>query len=229
MENKLIMWDIDGTIMFCGSSGTIALNKTIKELYGIENAFERAGIGQAMDAVLLDRILNEFSISEPDLNAILSLYASNLSELLRDNPDVKTLPGVTLILDAIEQHPYLFNGILTSNFKLGAHSKLSAVKLLNYFHVGGYGDTFGEKWDAALICQSEAEQQYGVVFKPKNVFIIGDSKYDIICARRLGMTSIGVATGWTDYETLLESEPDYLFSDLGDFRKILQILEGTEA
>ncbi len=229
MENKLILWDIDGTLMYCGSNGTLALNHTIRELYGIEDAFEKAGIGQAMDAVILDRIIKSSRISNADYNEIQKVYARKLSEILVVNPDKRVLPGVVKLLEQIEEHTHLYNGILTSNFKLGAQTKLKAVDLLDYFAVGGYGDDFGEKWDAALLGLNEAEAHYGVTFKPENVYIIGDSQYDISCARRLGMKSIGVATGWTDFETLAESQPDYLFHDLSDYDKIIKLFEESHS
>jgi len=227
MENKLILWDIDGTLMFCGSDGTQALNTTINKLYGIEDAFERAGIGQAMDATILSRIISHFGIVDADLTQILSDYAGHLAEVLRKNPDKRVLPGILNLLESIEAHPSLYNGILTSNFKLGAHTKLESVGLLDYFKIGGYGDSPGEKWDAALIGLGEAEQHYGLIFKPEQVFIIGDSQYDIACARRLGMKSIAVATGWTDYDTLAAANPDYLFHDLSDYKRILDLFEET--
>ena len=56
LNKHLIFWDIDGTIMHCGSDGTKALT-TFFQLYGIENAFTKVGIGSAMDSVILDRIM----------------------------------------------------------------------------------------------------------------------------------------------------------------------------
>lgn len=224
MENKLILWDIDGTLMYCGSDGTRALNETIKGLFGIEDAFARAGIGQALDSVILERIISAFGLVDADITEILQVYIQNLTVILEKNPDKRVLPGIVRLLDYIEECPNLFNGILTSNFKLGAHTKLRAVDLLNYFKVGGYGDIKGEKWDAALVGLASADAHYGMAFKRENTLIIGDSSYDISCARRLGMKSIAVATGWTDYKTLADSDPDYLFHDLSDFDSVVSIL-----
>ena len=43
----------------------------------------------------------------------------------------------------------------------------------------------------------------------ENIYIIGDSIYDIECARRIEAVSIGVATGWAEYGMLQSKEPDY--------------------
>ncbi len=224
MANKLILWDVDGTLMHCGSNGTMALNKTFREIYGIENAFEKAGIGRAMDAVILDCILESFSIADADREGIMSAYISNLEEILRYNESKRVMPGVRELLDYIDKHPALFNGLLTSNFRIGARTKLDSVMISGYFNVGGFGDIRGEKWDAALAGIEEAESHFGVSFTKRDVFVIGDSAYDIECAKRLGAVSVGVATGWTDIDTLKSYEPDHLFSDLSDFEKVVRII-----
>jgi len=224
MKKRLIFWDIDGTLMYCGSNGTMALNKTFRDIYGIEDAFEKAGIGRAMDAVILENIFEGFRIPDPDREGVMARYIANLGEILKQNEQKRVMPGVPQLLDYIDRHPSLFNGILTSNFRLGAWTKLDSVDILGYFKVGGFGDIIGEKWDAALRGVMEAERFFGVSFHRSDVIIIGDSAYDIECAKRLGMISIGVATGWTDYETLGSHEPDYLFHDLTDYSKIIDII-----
>jgi phosphoglycolate phosphatase-like HAD superfamily hydrolase len=112
--------------------------------------------------------------------------------------------------------------LLTSNLRIGAETKLKSVGLDRYFHVGGFGDDYGEKWDAALKGIREAEDRFGVKFENENIYIIGDSIYDIECAKRIEVVSIGVATGWAEYEMLKSEEPDYLYEDLSDWKKLIQ-------
>jgi phosphoglycolate phosphatase len=228
MTDKLVLWDIDGTLMFCGSNGTLALNKTFQDLYGIDDAFEKASIGKAMDAVILESIIENCRIPDPDRRLIIKAYGNNLKEILQSNEDKRVLPGIKELLDLIERHPSIYNGILTSNFRAGAMIKLESVHLDYYFKVGGFGDFYGEKWDAALIGVQEAELCFLKTFSPENVYIIGDSVYDIKCAHTLGMRSIGVATGWTGHDALFKEGPDHLFYDLQDYEKVFDIL-GSDA
>ena len=44
--SKLILWDIDGTLIHCGSDGRKALNRTFLELYKIEDAFGSSDSGE---------------------------------------------------------------------------------------------------------------------------------------------------------------------------------------
>lgn len=219
---KLILWDLDGTLMHCGADGTKALNETFRKLYGVEDAFSKAGIGHAMDAVILDRIMESNKLDKKELEKVKDEYIVILGEILSRNPNKRILPGVRELLEHIHGSDGSFNALLTSNLRIGAETKLKSVGLDRYFHVGGFGDDYGEKWDAALKGIREAEDQFGVKFENENIYIIGDSIYDIECAKRIEVVSIGVATGWAEYEMLKDKGPDYLYEDLSDWKKLIQ-------
>lgn len=228
MDNKLILWDIDGTLMYCGSNGTQALNETFYQLYGIDNAFSGGGIGGAMDSIILDNIMEKHSISKNDKEEIMSLYIQLLENILSQNEEKKILPGIKELLEYIKNDPYIYGCILTSNFKVGAEVKLKSLGLSDYFSTGGYGDIYGEKWHAAISAIKETEQFYRINFKKDNIYIIGDTWYDIECARKLGIKSIAVATGWVDYDRLKDHGSDYLFEDLSQYQDMIRIIENRK-
>jgi phosphoglycolate phosphatase-like HAD superfamily hydrolase len=145
---------------------------------------------------------------------------------LEQNNDKRVLPGVLELLDLLNHHPKVINALLTSNLKVGAHSKLNALGLGGYFDMGGYGDEPGDKWDAAERCIELAEHQNGTLFQREKIFLIGDSCYDIIAANKCGIMSIAVATGWADADSLQGCHPDYFFPDLSDTKRVLSIITG---
>jgi len=219
---KLILWDLDGTLMHCGADGTRALNETFRKLYGLEDAFSKAGIGHAMDAVILDRIMEINKLDKGEIGRVTSEYIGILDLILSKNPNKKILPGVREVLEHIDGSENNFNALLTSNLRRGAETKLKSVGLDQFFQVGGFGDDYGEKWDAAIKGIREAEEYYSANFKKENIYIIGDSIYDIECAKKIEVVSISVATGWVEYEMLKNKEPDYLYEDLSDWKKLIQ-------
>lgn len=208
--------------MHCGADGTKALNEAFRKLYGVEDAFTKAGIGHAMDAVILDRIMESNGLDKEGLDRVKEEYVASLDSILSRNPNKRILPGVRELLEHIDGSENSFNALLTSNLRIGAETKLKSVGLDRFFQVGGFGDDYGEKWDAALKGIREAEDYYGVTFDKENIYIIGDSIYDIECARKIEVVSIGVATGWAGYEMLKSREPDYLYEDLSDWKQIIQ-------
>ncbi len=222
---KLILWDIDGTLLHCGSDGRKALNRTFRELYGIEDAFGSSDIGGAMDSMILEGIMSSHGIGKEQLPEIIRRYQKVLADVLYNNKEKRVLPGIPLILDVIHRSSEAENALLTSNLRVGAMTKLNSVGLDHYFTFGGFGDEPGEKWDAAETCIRAAEELHKTLYLKSRIYLIGDSVYDILCAQKLGITSIAVGTGWADEESLLACNPNYYFPDLSDTDQVLKTIQ----
>lgn len=220
----LIFWDIDGTLMYCGADGTTALNKTFEELYDIKDAFKKAGIGHAMDSVILDKIMNRFEIPENDLIRIQTRYIEILDDILEKDENKKALPGIRELIYYGERKGHV-NSLLTSNMKAGAYAKLKSVGLDGHFISGGFGDIKGEKWDIAEIAVAEIEVLTSRKFEPEEIIMIGDSTYDIETSRKLGYHMISVSTGWTDEQDLIDADPDVLFESFSDADAVMDVIE----
>jgi phosphoglycolate phosphatase-like HAD superfamily hydrolase len=225
---KLIFWDIDGTLLYCGAAGSRALRRTFLELYGLEDAFEGLTVGWSMDGTVLARVFERFGIPPSDLAKIEKNYAENLRTTLADEPRRCVLPGVrALLADARCTH-----SLLTSNLRIGADIKLASVGLLldgagcPFFVGGGFGDMQGEKWDAAEHARQEIEALTGAGIAPDEVTLIGDAVYDVETARRCGYRIICVGTGFTPGERLQAEAPDAYFADLSDTEAVCAFLFG---
>ena len=222
--NSLVFWDIDGTLMHCGSDGTKALNATFLELFGVADAFSAAPIGASMDSVLIGGIMRSFGIAQGELSRIHEHYRKTLKRILAEDKKKQVLPGVLPLLKKIDREPHYRNALLTSNLRIGALTKLESVGLHEFFAFGGFGDEPGEKWDAAERCIRHAAETCGTTFSRDQIWLIGDSAYDVSCARFLGIRSIAVATGWMSREELLASGPDHFFDDLTETERVLETL-----
>lgn len=225
---KLILWDIDGTLMHCGSLGSQALNETFKTLYDIEDAFRSVEIGTALDSEFMDFIMKKYTIKD-EKAVIINKYVAILKTLLKEDTKKSVLPGILEILnldipwgETGEQG--IYHSLLTSNFKAGARVKLEALGLDSYFKTGGYGDIEGTKIECAHVSISQAEDFYGVSFNPEDIYVVGDSASDIMAAKGIGATSISVLTGWMSKEALEPYEPDYILKDLSCLQDFLGII-----
>lgn len=222
---KLIFWDIDGTLLHCGSDGRKALNRTFKELYCIGDAFGSSDIGGAMDSMILDSIMKSHGIPSDQLREIIAHYQGVLKDVLKHNLEKRILPGIPELLYVIDQSNVAANALLTSNLRIGAMTKLESLGIDHYFDLGGFGDEPGEKWDAAEGCLRQVEEIYGTVLLRENIFLIGDSVYDMVSAQKMGIKSIAVGTGWGEKKDLLACNPNYYFEDLNDTKKVLEALD----
>ena len=103
--HKLILWDIDGTLLHCGSDGRKALNRTFFELYGISDAFGGSDIGGAMDSMILEGIMKSHVIEKDQLPTVIRHYQTVLADILHNNEQKRVLPGVPVLLEAIHTRP----------------------------------------------------------------------------------------------------------------------------
>lgn len=219
---KLILWDIDGTLINCGNDGTKALNITFKDLYDVEDAFSKVGIGSKMDYDIIHEIMWKNRIPADNYEKISRYYCESLKQVLDKDNDKKILEGVVELLEFINSSKTLEQALITSNMKSGAVIKLKTMGLYKYFidKKSGFGDESGEKWH---VCEKLLEH-YGFTDTRENVFIIGDGAYDIETSKKLGIKSIAVATGWTVREKLKSFQPDHFFENLKDTVALKNIL-----
>ncbi len=223
-NNKLVLWDIDGTLMHCGSCGRDALNITLEKMYGIDNAFSHAKIGATSDVEIINSIFEYYKICKKDISKLKEIYEITLKDVLSTYESNIILPGILDILDYIKLNKSIDNGLMTSNFRVGAYTKLKSLNLEKYFKNGGFGDIGNNKIDILENAINDLEKACKKEFKKSNIYVVGDTPFDIRAAKYHNVKSIAVATGFSKYDNLLKEKPDYIFKDLSDFKDMISIL-----
>jgi phosphoglycolate phosphatase-like HAD superfamily hydrolase len=94
-----------------------------------------------------------------------------------------------------------------------------------YFKFCLYGTEVKTRADMVRLAISKATEMTGHDFKNKEIVVIGDSVRDIECGKLFNALTIAVATGFHTRAQLLAAKPDYLFTDLRDYKKILAAIE----
>lgn len=179
------------------------------------------------DMLILYESLMPTGFSEKDIKSKLDLlkrnYFAALQRLIQEY-DVEIMPGIPQILELLSRRSDIVLGLLTGNFSDGAQIKLSRVNLFDYFTIGVFGDDTEQRNDMPLIARQKIADYLYSDIAFRDIFIIGDTQYDIECARKWDAPSIAVGTGWTDEEDLLSHEPDFYFRDLSDTNAVLEII-----
>ncbi len=210
---KLLLFDIDGTLLKPLGVGKRAFMKSFEKRFGnITNIPDFAYDG-LLDIEIVNKCLELLGvcISEEEKRLIIEDYVDNLKEEIPKRKEEWLCPNVPEILKKAERNFAL--SIVTGNVKEAAQLKLSSTGLFRYFPAGAYGDDADERWKLIGIAIRKSEEHYKVAFDLNNVFMIGDSVKDILAAKKNGVKSVSVATGLISYEKLKEKEPDYLFKD----------------
>ncbi|MEA1974624.1 MAG: HAD hydrolase-like protein [Bacillota bacterium] len=211
---KLLIWDIDGTLLSCKGAGRISLNKTFKDDYDIENAFDNIEMAGKMDINILKSILDKNKIDEYEINDIIYKYGLNLRRQLEENSNLEILPNVKINLQNSQNDNRIYNVIASGNSEVGGILKLKKAKIHEHFKIGSYGNNF--EYRACLVRNAIniAKFTYDINFSHDNIYMIGDTPDDIIAGKDNNIKTVALATGGYSYDMLKEIEPDYLFEEL---------------
>lgn len=212
MKPVLLIWDIDGTLMSSKGIGRRAMNNAFKGLYNIDDGFAKVEMSGRLDYQIVKDALRHHDISEYNISNFYKAYENELKKEISEDKSAQVISGIIDILEAKKYNVYHVLG--TGNCEIGARLKLNHVGLDHYFSLGGFGDEDCDRWEIIKKAYIKAQENYGVYFDLEDVYVIGDTPYDIECAKILGFKSIAVATGSHSYNQLREYESDFLLEKL---------------
>jgi phosphoglycolate phosphatase len=226
---KLILFDVDGTLVLSGGAGVRAMNRAFEALGGVGDAF--AGVrmaGRTDQAIVLD-VLSRLGLSldESWHRRFRETYFACLrEEIEHPAPEKRMMPGIRPLLDALVARDDVWMGLLTGNFEEGARIKLAHFDLAGYFAWGAFAEDSADRNALVPIALARAAEQGAPGFARDRVFVVGDTPLDVACARAAGVRAIAVATGPYDTGTLRASGADAVFADLSDGAAFLQAIAG---
>lgn len=225
---KTVLFDIDGTILNCNSAGRASLIEATKEVFGTIGRMDKLDFQGKTDPLILQESLEIMGFSQKDIEEktgdLKERYFHHLAENIHKY-EVILFPGVKEILEKLSEKKNIFLGLLTGNFKRSARIKLDSHNLNHFFDFGAFGDDAPLRNLLPQVARTRVEEKYMRDVDFSDTYIIGDTIYDVRCAKYAGAVSIAVGTGWGTTDRLLEEKPDYFFEDLKDINLFMNILE----
>ncbi len=225
MKPILLVWDIDGTLINPNRSGRTAMDKAFHIAYGIENAFDGIRMSGRLDGVIVRDALKKHNIPDTNIYSFYDTYCKTLETITSSENPIQLLPGVEEILSNSENLNKFYHVLGTGNLEKGARIKLNSHDLNKFFTTGGFGDENLQRWEIISKAISEAEKCFDIEFKKENIYVIGDTPFDIESGKILGVKTIAVATGSHTFEELIKNKADFTFESLEDTARFLQIFE----
>lgn len=225
---RLILFDIDETMISSDGAGRRAIGRALADLFEIDPSKITMRMSGRTDPQILSEIFKAAGKDEKEFEArrdeMFDHYISILGEEIKKANRYIIHEGVVELLDALEVHERAYLGLLTGNIERGARMKLERFDLNKYFPMGAYGSDSGDRMELPEIATTRARAHYNVEFDPEQVVIVGDSIYDVLCAKGYGAKSIAVNTGVTSRQELEETDPDHLFDTLKDTRALVDAI-----
>jgi phosphoglycolate phosphatase len=226
---KLVIFDIDGTLLLTGGAGKAAFDRVFAKLYGIKGAWRDIHPDGRTDPSLIrelfEKNLGRRPRPEEEMQVTLA-YAAAMAEEVPRSERFRLLPGVLQLLEILQQRGLALLGLATGNFESTAGHKLRHAKLDHFFHFGGYGSDHAERPELTKVAVERGLQRLGRRVSPEEILLVGDTVHDVDCGRRLGLTTVAVATGSTSRKVLEAARADFVVDSFGCLEEILPIFEG---
>ena len=226
---KLVLFDIDGTLLLSDGAGRRAIHRALIEVYGDTGPQDYHFDGKT-DRQIVRELMRLAGHADDHIDAgmdrLIARYLDCLTEELQ-RPDKRAyaLPGVPALLDALEARSDVILGLLTGNVEPGARAKLAAAGLdFNRFRVGAFGSDHEHRPELPAIARDRASDSLGIDISGSAMVVIGDTPADLTCGQTLGAAAIGVATGRYSVAELRRHDPAAVFDNLADTDAVVQAI-----
>ncbi|MEY2487910.1 MAG: phosphoglycolate phosphatase [Verrucomicrobiota bacterium] len=225
IQRRLLLFDIDGTLIHAAGAGLRSLTLALAERFGIDDDLGDIEIAGMTDSSIVVSILNKHAIPATNENvaAFLDTYVHFLSLELPRRAGL-LLPGVLELLKKLKTRTHVVLALLTGNVSRGAQLKLEHYGVWHFFEFGAFADDHHDRNQLGPFARARAREKHGYEFEASAIDVIGDTPRDIACGKAFGARTIAIATGSWPRAELAAHEPDFLFDDLSNVDEIIHAL-----
>ena len=213
---RLVLFDVDGTLVHTGRAGSQAFAKTFATEFKAHDGIEKIKFAGRTDVSLVREFFDIHNIpaTPENFERFFTRFVFWLDHIVaRSNGEI--CRGVPEFLDGLRelpQPPVL--GLLTGNIRLGAEIKLRRYGLWDHFETGGFADDHEDRDHIAAAAFARGRRLLGQDLQPQEIIVIGDTPFDIRCGKFIGARVLAVATGGAKLDELKKHSPDWAVEDL---------------
>ncbi len=212
---KLLLFDIDGTLLKPIYSGRQHIEEVLEKLCGTVISTEGIAFSGRTDPQIFGDTLELAGYSASEINDLLPDALKLYSDVATYAPEeVELIMGIPELLESLKANQNVQLALLTGNIRVTAYRKLSVAKVDHLFPFGAFGSDHADRAQLPEIARIQALKYCGKPFTGEDIVIIGDSVHDITCGRNIGALSVAVATGFTSYHDLMSENPGVLLHDM---------------
>ena len=232
--SRLILWDIDGTLLQSGDAGRDVFEVAVRRVLERDLApevFAQVRMGGKTDPQIAREVLLIAEVADDDVDRHLPAVLRELEAELagaadRIRRDGRVLPGVEAVLERLAGDEGVFQTVLTGNLAANAAVKLGAFGLERWLdlEVGAYGSDHHDRRELVAIGLAKVERVRGERFLPEETWVVGDTPRDFECARAGGARCLLVASGGGSYEDLSALGAEAVLPDLSATEDVVSLL-----
>jgi phosphoglycolate phosphatase len=227
---RLLLWDIDGTLL---STGTIGRRAIMLAVAGVLGAGELPplDLGGKTDPQIATELMQLVGLPPDEVEALLPVVIAAVEanlvgteeEIVRQG---HLKPGVAALLERLAATPGVLQSLLTGNLAANAAVKVGAFGLARWLdlEIGAYGSDHADRRELVPIARERARRLRGLDFAPGDVWVVGDTANDLACARAGGVRCLLVGTGTHGHGSVSGLDADAVLEDLSDLDSVLAVL-----
>jgi phosphoglycolate phosphatase len=223
--DKLVLFDIDKTLVVGSSFHYHALKNALSHVYGIEDPKSLVNMQGMTDLKIICTTLSKENVDlktiKKGLDECMQLMYQNFKKALQKQ-DLVVLSGVKQLLEDLEKNGIPM-GLVTGNMEAIAWLKLEKVGLNQFFQFGGFGDRVLDRSGLVKNALKISQEKLGLIDN-RNIFLIGDTPRDILGGKQFNVNTIGVATGDFSEKELFTAGADYVLEDLKCTEGVMNII-----
>jgi phosphoglycolate phosphatase-like HAD superfamily hydrolase len=233
---RLVLWDIDGTLVHTAGHGRYAFAEAYEHAFGRPPGADIDDVpmaGRTDQAIALD-YLGRTGDSEPESHLPRMLDGLHTALAARGDAiaaEGATMPGVREALEELRERDDVLQSLLTGNIERNARIKLAAFGLdgLVDFRIGAFGSDHIIRPELVGIALRKVREILGIEIAAQDVLLIGDTPFDVGAAHDNGARAIAVATGPFTRDQLEHTGAEAVLEDLSDLSEFLAAANlGTE-
>ncbi len=225
---KLVLFDIDGTILWSDGAGRRAMTEALMNVFGGAGPTDYHYDGKTDPQIVRDLMRADGhtdDIIDERIDPLMQRYLGGLERELAGGTRAHVFDGVRDLFDLLEERGDVILGLLTGNLREGAAIKLRAAGIdIGRFKVCAFGSDHHARAELPALAQRRAKEDLGLDIPGDHVFVIGDTPADITCGQGIGARAIAVATGRYTPEELARHHPYALFSSLADTAAVMKVI-----
>jgi phosphoglycolate phosphatase len=226
VKAKLLLFDIDGTLLTCRGVGKKVLLETGQQLFGDTFNADLDTSGKLDTQIYKELVkLNPTLDMQQQHGEFREVYLKKLEFELAWDSKAFLMPGIMELLTILRQRSDITLGLLTGNYGPAAKAKLKAVEIQHdWFQITAFGDEAVTRPDLVELAMKRYFEMKNERLQPREVVVIGDTPKDVACAQAHGCVAFAVATGKWSVEQLQAARADIVVDNLSDANKLLELL-----
>jgi len=230
-DRRLILWDIDGTLVRWGPVGRLVFDRAIHDALGIDPDGHGVSMGGKTDPQIALEIMGTMDVPDdeaeralPAVLAALERETAGAFEEFRATGSAH--PGVADVLARLGETPGVLQTVLTGNIEPNMRVKLAVFGLDAWLDldIAATGSDSADRRTLVPIAMERALIVHGIRYESDEVWVVGDTPRDLECARVAAVHCALVGTGRDDYGALDGLGADAVFRDLSDVGAVVSLL-----